>query len=237
MTLRVGFAIVGERQRHLLPREVDARPVRIGRRGDLDVDISADVLVFRRSGRLLVASASSRAPVTLAGEPLPTWFVPLSLPCTLTAGDRDVRLFDAVVRAPPIPPAASVHDTFTHTTPAFQASDWEGETAPRALRTIPPLELETTVAMRHALGPLAGARGALDASTFGGLPPPPPAPEPRFHVIVRRRSRWPDVAFSANVLREGAIAFAAEWRAASRETKLALGAMLVASVALVLLAR
>jgi len=267
MTLRVGLEIVGAGARFVLPREVDERPVRIGRKGDVDADLPASLLVFRKNGRLLVSSASNAAPITLGGAPLPTWFVPLPLPCTLAAGGVEVRLFIAVVRTPPhgirpvsataIPiPPLPIHDTYTDTGAlAFASSAEDWETQPRASLpaiTTPPRR------DRASMGPLAGARGALDAATFGGVPPFAPKPavlsfdlpqlgtppsEPplestrRFHLVTAPAplSKWN----APQILRDAALAFVAEWRASTDEAKLALAAMLIglATVMLLLLAR
>jgi hypothetical protein len=250
MTLRVGLEIASSRARFLLPREFDERPIRIGKKADVDVDLPVDVLVFRKNGRILVASASSKAPVTLGGAPLPTWFVPLPIPCTLAAGGVEFRLFCAVVRTPP------------HGIRLASVSE---------RMAIPAVKIEDTVVDNHdneptpphgpfpsgTLGPLAGARGALDAAA-AALPPRRPSPQAqqaqplfafdvpvestrRFHIVSAPppRSFAParHVTHALRVLHDGVIAFGAEWKASTRETKLAFGAMIVASVALLLLAR
>jgi hypothetical protein len=186
MTIRIGFEIVGAPAKILLPPALDDRPVRVGTVGDVPAALPADVLVQRHGGRVMVASASAEAPVTLAGAPLPPWFVPLALPCTLVAGNVAFRLFEAVVRP------RAVARSSAPTLPAFD----------------PPAPIE-------------------EPDTI------PLDPMQRMHVVTTRsraRRRGADIAHAVHVLRDGAHAFVSEWRAASRETKIALATMLVASV-------
>jgi hypothetical protein len=101
--LRLGIEFrAGEaRRRVALPSIIDERPVRLGFGGDVDLPLPADVLVYRKRGRLLVASASDEVPLALGACSLPTWFVPVPTPCVLSIGAVELAFFECVTRVTP----------------------------------------------------------------------------------------------------------------------------------------